>query len=254
MDVPLATLTLLTLAGFGAGFIDAIAGGGGLVTVPSLLAAGIPPVNALATNKLQSVFSVATACFRFARAGRIDFARHTTTAVVVFVAAGAGALLVQHVSTALLAWLMPALILCVVAYVILSPRMTDEDAHERLSIKGYRPVAGAIGLYDGFFGPGTGSFFATSLVALRGQGLIRAVAHTKLFNLASNLASVIIFALGGKMLWLLGLCMAAGAMAGAWIGSHVAMRWGAAVIRPLLIVVSLCLTAKLVWDHIASAT
>ena len=85
--------------------------------------------------------------------------------------------------------------------------MTDEDAHQRLSERGYAPVGGLIGLYDGFFGPGTGSFFSTSLVALRGYGLTRATGVTKLLNFTSNVASVIFFALGGKMLWLLGLCM-----------------------------------------------
>jgi hypothetical protein len=240
---------LLMLAGFAAGFIDSIAGGGGLVTVPAMLAAGIPPVHALATNKLQSVFSVATACTRFARRGYIDFRRHGPTALLIFVCAAAGALAVQHVSTRLLAWLMPGLILCVMAYVLLSPRMTDEDAHQRLSVRGYLPVAGAIGFYDGFFGPGTGSFFITSSVALRGMGLIRAAGHSKLFNLASNAASVLLFAIGGKMLWLLGFCMAGAAMAGAWIGSHMAMRFGANVIRPLLLLVSLTLTAKLLWDN-----
>ena len=91
--------------------------------------------------------------------------------------------------------------------------MSDEDAHQRISARGYAPVGAAIGAYDGFFGPGTGSFFTATLVGLRGLGLTRATALTKLFNLTSNIASVLFFAIGGKMFWLLGLCMAAGAMA-----------------------------------------
>ena len=111
-----------------------------------------------------------------------------------------------------LALVIPALLVAVALYFLLSPRMTDEDAHQRLSQAGYAPVAAAIGAYDGFFGPGTGSFFTASLVALRGLGLTRATALTKLLNLTSNVASVLLFALGGQMWWLLGLCMAAGAM------------------------------------------
>jgi uncharacterized membrane protein YfcA len=130
--------------------------------------------------------------------------------------------------------------------------MTDEDAHQRISARGYAPVGAAIGAYDGFFGPGTGSFFTATLVGLRGHGLTRATALTKLFNLTSNVASVLFFAIGGKMFWLLGLCMAGGAMLGGWIGSHTAMRFGAQVIRPLLVILSLGLTARLLWSYFAA--
>lgn len=243
----------LTAAAALAGFIDAIAGGGGLITVPSLLAAGLPPVTALATNKLQSSFGVVTACWRYGRQGLIDFRAYGWTAALVFACGMAGALVVTLMSNDALKAIMPAFILCVIAYMILSPRMSDADSHERLSRRGYAPVAGGIGFYDGFFGPGTGSFFTTSLVGLRGMGLRRAAAHTKLFNMASNVASVVLFSLGGHTIWLLGLVMATGAMAGAWLGSHVAIRHGAAVIRPLLILMSLVLTAKLLWDNFGAA-
>jgi uncharacterized protein len=133
-----------------------------------------------------------------------------------------------------------------------SPRMSDEDAHQRISAHGYAPIGATIGAYDGFFGPGTGSFFTATLVGLRGHGLTRATALTKLFNLTSNIASVLFFAIGGKMLWLLGLSMAAGAMLGGWIGSHTAMRFGAQIIRPLLVILSLGLTARLLWTYFAA--
>jgi uncharacterized membrane protein YfcA len=141
--------------------------------------------------------------------------------------------------------------MAVALYVLISPRMSDEDAHQRVSARGYAPVGAAIGAYDGFFGPGTGSFFTATLVGLRGLGLTRATALTKLFNLTSNVASVLFFALGGKMFWLLGLCMAAGAMLGGWVGSHTAMRFGARLIRPLLVALSLGLTARLLWSYFA---
>lgn len=233
------------------GFIDAIAGGGGLIMMPALLTAGLPPVHALATNKLQSVFGTGAAMVNFARKGHIDWRSNRPAIVLVFLGAAAGALVVQHISIAALGLIIPALLVVSAIYILLSPRMTDEDVHHRLSERGYAPVGGAIGFYDGFFGPGTGTFFTTSLVGLRGHGLTKATALTKAFNFTSNVASVIVFALGGKMVWLLGLSMAAGAMLGGWIGSHTAMRFGAGVIRPLLVVISLAMTARLLWSYFA---
>ena len=234
------------------GFIDAIAGGGGLIMLPALLFAGVPPVNALATNKLQSMFGTATACFNFASKGLVDWRANRLTILLVFLGSSAGVLIVRSIDTSALALVITLLLMVVALYVLISPRMSDEDAHQRVSSRGYAPVGGSIGLYDGFFGPGTGSFFTTSLVALRGYGLTRATALTKLFNLTSNIAAVLFFAIGGDMFWLLGLCMAAGAMAGGWIGSHTAMRFGARLIRPLLVALSLGLTARLLWGYFAA--
>jgi uncharacterized membrane protein YfcA len=169
--------------------------------------------------------------------------------LVVFLGASVGVLVVQAIGSQGMGLLIPILLMAVALYVLLSPRMTDEDAHERISDTGYKPVGASIGFYDGFFGPGTGSFFTSSLVGLRGMGLTRATALTKLFNLTSNVASVIVFAVGGQILWLLGLCMAVGAMAGGWVGSHSAMRFGARLIRPLLVLLSLGLTARLLWGY-----
>jgi Predicted permeases len=233
------------------GFIDAIAGGGGLIMLPALLFAGVSPIQALATNKLQSVFGTSVATRNYARAGLVNWHEHKTTILLVFGGATLGVLLVQSIQTRLLDLIIPLLLVAVSLYVLISPRMTDEDAHHRLTARAYAPVGGLIGFYDGFFGPGTGTFFSTSLVALRGYGLTRATGLTKLLNLTSNIASVLFFALGGKMLWLLGLCMAAGAMTGGWLGSHSAIRFGARLIRPLLVVISLGLTARLLWGYFA---
>ena len=147
--------------------------------------------------------------------------------------------------------IVPALLVAAALYVLLSPRMTDEDAHHRVTSAGYAPVGAAIGFYDGFFGPGAGTFYSTSLVALRGYGLTKATALTKLFNMTSAVASLVLFAIGGHLLWLLGLCMAVGAMAGGWLGSHFALRFGARLIRPLLVLISLSLTTRLLWAYFA---
>ena len=234
------------------GFIDAIAGGGGLIMMPALLSAGVPPINALATNKLQSMFGTSVACSNYARKGLVDWRANVLTVLLVFAGATLGVVVVQTIDTKALSLIIPLLLMAVAFYVLISPRMSDEDAHQRISARGYAPVGAAIGGYDGFFGPGTGSFFTATLVGLRGIGLTRATALTKLFNLTSNVASVIFFAIGGKMYWLLGLCMAAGAMVGGWIGSHTAMRFGARLIRPLLVLLSLGLTARLLWSYFAA--
>jgi uncharacterized membrane protein YfcA len=244
-------IAALTATAVLTGFIDAIAGGGGLIMMPALLFAGVPPIEALGTNKLQSMFGTATAFRNFALKGLVDWRAHKGTIMLVFAGASVGVIAVQSIEPGALRLLIPLLLVAVALYVIASPRMDDADAHQRVGPRGYAPVAGAIGAYDGFFGPGTGSFFTASLVGLRGLGLTRATALTKLLNLTSNVASVLFFALGGKMLWLLGLCMAAGAMLGGYLGSHTAMRFGARVIRPLLVTLSLALTARLIWGYFA---
>jgi uncharacterized membrane protein YfcA len=245
-------IAALTATAILTGFIDAISGGGGLIMMPALLSAGIPPINALATNKLQSMFGTSVACSNYARKGLIDWRANLLTVLFVFAGATLGVIVVQTIDTKALSLIIPLLLMAVAVYVLVSPRMSDEDAHQRISARGYAPVGAAIGAYDGFFGPGTGSFFTATLVGLRGHGLTRATALTKLFNLTSNVASVIFFAIGGKMFWLLGLCMSAGAMAGGWIGSHTAMRFGARLIRPLLVLLSLSLTARLLWGFFSA--
>jgi uncharacterized membrane protein YfcA len=242
---------VLTAVAVLAGFIDAIAGGGGLIMVPALLFAGVPPLNTLGTNKLQSMFGTAMAFRNYSAKGLVEWRAHKGTVAAVFVGATAGVLLVQAVPGDALRLIIPVLLLVMAGYTVLSPRMSDEDAHERLTAKNYVPIAGSIGFYDGFFGPGTGSFFATTLVALRGVGLTRATAQTKLFNLTSNVASVVFFAIGGKIWWGLGLCMALGSMSGGWLGSHTAMKYGAKLIRPLLVVLSLALTVRVLWSYFA---
>lgn len=243
---------VLTATAVLTGFIDAIAGGGGLIMMPALLFSGLPPLTALATNKLQSMFGTATALTGFARKGLVDVRANLATVGFVFVGASVGVLAVQSIDLRTLSLAIPLMLVAVAGYVLISPRMSDEDAHQRVSARGYGPVGALIGAYDGFFGPGTGSFFTTSLVALRGLGLTRATALTKLFNLTSNIASVLFFALGGHMMWGLGLAMAAGAVTGGWIGSHTAMRFGARVIRPLLVILSLALTLRLLWTWFTS--
>lgn len=234
------------------GFVDAIAGGGGLVMMPALIYAGLPPHVVLGTNKVQSMCGTSVATWRYRKAGLFALRPALPAVAAALAGAGTGALLIQRLDPHVLRLIVPLLLMAVALYTVLSPRMTDADRHGHLSDRGYLPVAGGIGFYDGFFGPGAGQFYATSLVALRGLGLTRATGLTKLLNLTSNFASAVVFAVGGQVLWMLALCMGAGAMAGGWLGAHFATRFGARLIRPLLVTVSLALTGRLVWGWFAA--
>lgn len=248
MDLALDIIALLMAVAFVAGMIDAVAGGGGLITIPALLAAGVPPVAAIATNKLQASFGTLGAVVAFARKGHIDFRRFAFPALAAFFGSAFGAFLLTQIDPGFLAGFLPILLIAIVIYFIAAPRMSDEDRHSRAGRTLLLGVAAVIGCYDGFFGPGAGSFFTTVLVAVFGLGLIRAVAHTKLLNLASNLAGLFVLLLGGHVMWLTGLAMAVASIAGGQIGAHGAIRFGASIARPLLIVMSLALTAKLLMD------
>lgn len=241
----------LTVVAVLTGFVDAIAGGGGLIMMPALIYTGLPPHVVLGTNKVQSACGTAMATLRYRRAGLFAIRPNLPTVAAIFAGALAGALVIQRFDANVLRLVVPLLLMGIALYTVFSPRMDDHDSKARLSERGYLPAAGAVGFYDGFFGPGAGQFYTTTLVGLRGLGLTRATGLTKLFNLTSNVASLVVFASGGQVLWLLGLCMGAGAMTGAWLGSHWATRLGARLIRPLLVTVSLGLTARLVWSWFA---
>lgn len=248
---PLWIYPVLTVVAVVTGFVDSVAGGGGLIMMPVLFTLGLPPHITLGTNKLQSMCGTAMATFRYYRAGLFTLSGNLVLLGVTFAGALAGTMTIQHFDGRVLALVVPVLLIGVSLYTVLSPRMDDTDRHDRVGQRGFLPVASAIGFYDGFFGPGTGQFFTTGLVALRGLGLTRATGLTKLLNLTSNLAGVILFALGGQILWVLALCMACGSMCGAWMGTHFATRLGARLIRPLLITVSLGLTGRLLWGWFA---
>lgn len=242
------TTILLMLVAFVAGAIDAIAGGGGLLTIPALLATGIPPVAALATNKLQSSFGTGGAVFAFARKGLIDFRRFAVPAVSSCVGSALGAFILSRIDPHVLAGLIPFLLIAMAAYFLFAPPMHEEDRHVRAGRGLLVMVALVIGCYDGFFGPGTGSFLTTALVALFGLGLTRAVAHAKLLNLASNVAALVVLLAGGHVIWMLGLAMALASIAGGQVGAYAALRFGGRAVRPILIVMCLALTAKLLAD------
>lgn len=241
-------IALLCAAAFGAGFIDAIAGGGGLITIPALMAAGLDPVTAIATNKAQACVGASSATWSYWRAGKVDFRTIRLSILTTLIGAALGAVAVMHVNTRWLMVLLPILMVAIAFYFLFGPKASDEESQARLTPFAYSFVAGAIGFYDGFFGPGTGSFFALSLVTLVGMGLTRATAHTKALNLTSNIVSVVVLGVSGHILWALGACMAVGQFFGGRLGARSAMRFGPRLIRPLLVVICLAMVVKLLSD------
>jgi uncharacterized membrane protein YfcA len=244
----LPTIVALALAALAAGTVDAIAGGGGLLTVPALLWAGLPPHLAIATNKGQSVFGSGAALLTFARAGRVDGARARVTFPLGVAGALAGAGLLLAVPPAALRPLV--LLLLVVAALFVGARRRPPAVPG--PPRGGRGLAGlvalVIGAYDGFFGPGTGTFLIVAFVALLGDGLTRASASAKVVNFASNLAALCLFAARGVVVWQVALPMAAGQLMGGWLGAHLTLRRGDALVRWVAVVVSLLLAAKLALD------
>ena len=252
MELP-ETLLLLFPVALLAGFIDTIAGGGGLLTIPALLWAGLSPVESLATNKAQAVFGSGMATLQFIRRGLLDLRGAGLAVFCTFVGAAGGALLVQRIDSSFLERLIPGLLIAFAIYFALSPRVSDLDSHQRIGPRAFALLIGAgVGFYDGFFGPGTGTFFAMGFVALLGYNLRRATAHTKALNFTSNLAALLCFLAGGHIVWTLAAVMAAGQAAGAWLGSHLVLRHGAALVRPLIVVAAVAVSAKLLWERLAA--
>jgi len=242
-----ATLAILTAVAFAAGLVDAIAGGGGLLTLPALLTAGLAPQAALATNKGQSVFGSAAALLRYARGGLVAKDR----ARVAFPAGFAGSLLGGLAVLALDPKVLKPLVLLLLVgaglFVAFRPQPKQHTPVKRPALV-TALIASGIGCYDGFFGPGTGTFLIVAFVAVLGDELTKATAEAKVVNFASNLAAVALFGLRGLVVWELALPMAAAQFLGGLAGAQLAMKGGGPLIRRVVLLVVVALVAKLGWD------
>jgi uncharacterized protein len=242
-------LPLFVAAGI-AGFIDAIAGGGGLITLPALLLAQLPAVNALATNKLQGSFGTLASSLTMLRKGQVPLPELRRLFLGSLIGSALGALLLLAADPRSLDLVVPIVLAAIALAFALQPRAGATERPPRIGAALYRRVVvPAIGFYDGVFGPGSGSFFSASAVFLRGETLVRATARAKLLNFAANLASLIVFIAGGKVMWTLGLVMVAGNMLGAHLGALAAINGGARLIRPTIVAVSLALLARYAWER-----
>ena len=244
---------LLIFVALLAGFMDSIAGGGGLIVIPALLIVGFSPVEALGTNKLQGLFGSGSATIAFASRGHVDLKSQLPWALLAFVAAALGAALATILPGDWLGALMPFLLAAIAVYFLINPNLDDVDRASRITPLMFGlTVPSLIGFYDGIFGPGTGSFFMLAFVALAGYGVLKATAHTKLLNFASNCGGFVAFAVAGVVVWKIGLLMGVAQFVGARLGAYVAMRVGARIIKPLLIAVSIILAARLFIEEFSS--
>jgi uncharacterized protein len=247
-DILLQTLVLLALVGLVAGFIDSIAGGGGLLTVPALLLAGLTPMQALGTNKAQSVFGSGSASLAFARKGHVDWREMKLPFALSALGSALGAYLATLVSAEFLRSFLPILLILIALYFAFKPDIGDLPGRQVLAPAVFTAtIVPLIGFYDGILGPGTGSFFMLGYVALAGFGMLKATAHTKLLNFASNIGALAVFIAGGAVIWKIGLAMGLGQFIGARLGAGLAMKNGARLIKPLLVTVCIILSAKLLW-------
>jgi uncharacterized membrane protein YfcA len=238
------TIGLLALAALGAGTVDAIAGGGGLITLPALLAAGLQPLSALATNKGQSVWGSGAALIAFWRADRVDRRQALFAFPLAFTGSYVGVWALLHFSNeALRPVVLVLLILAAVLLVLPRPVRAADAPAPRWWVAGL--LALVIGAYDGFFGPGTGTFLIVGFVALCGRSLVHASADAKVVNFASNLAAVIEFSLERGVNWEIALPMAFGQLVGGVVGAQLALKGGARLVRVLVLLVSAALIVKL---------
>ena len=248
LQLSIEIMTLLFAVAILAGFIDAIAGGGGLLTIPALLWVGLPPAIALATNKLQACGGSFFASVYFIRKGLVSIKQMKLAIGCAFIGSAFGTIAVQSIDASILQLVLPFLILAIGGYFLFSKQVGDEDRQQLLGTTAFAFTAAlTVGFYDGFFGPGTGSFFALAFVSLAGYGLAKATAHAKVLNFATNISSLLFFALGGKVFWSLGLIMLLGQAIGATLGSRLVLSKGVTIIKPLIVTMSIVMSIKLLF-------
>lgn len=238
-------LLLLFFVAAIAGFIDTLAGGGGLIAIPALIMSGVPPLAALATNKLQGSMGTATSAYMMIRNRKVHWDSVKYLMLAAFIGSVIGTLLVQLIDTQVLSFVIPLVLLFIAAYFVLSPMPALNSAEARLSNGQYRTlVVPFIGCYDGMFGPGTGSFFALSGVSCRGHDLITSTAQAKPLNFATNVASLMVFLIAGHIVWAVGLTMMLGQALGAWLGSHCLFRINPVYLRGIVVLMCCGMLAK----------
>jgi len=239
---------LFTVAIF-AGVIDGIAGGGGLITLPMLMLAGLTPAQALATNKIQALASVASSAHRFLYEGVIEIVSVRSKILVSLVGASIGAFFVRIADPVLLGKIAPILLICIAAFFAFSGNLKARP-RQRLSENAFATIAVfPIAFYDGFFGPGTGSIYVAAFVFLLGRNLSQATAETKVLNATGSAIAAIVFLPGNVISWPAALAMAAGGIIGGQIGARLAIRWGGQFIRIALVIISVLLAVRLFFQY-----
>jgi len=242
-------LPILFGTGLIAGFVDSIAGGGGLITLPVLLSIGLGPQQALGTNKLQASFGSGSAAWHYARAGTVALKDCGLGFLFSLIGAALGTLVVQRVDPSFLRRVIPILLIAVAVFTVLKPTLGNQDLHPRMRREWFDLVFGlGIGFYDGFFGPGTGTFWTMAFMLGLGFNMTKATGYTKVMNFASNLSSLALFLLGGHVYFMEGLVMGLGQLVGARFGAGMVVARGTKFIRPIFLCAVFAVTLKLLYS------
>lgn len=253
MEMELSTVLFLAFFGFVAAFIDSTVGGGGLISLPALLGLGIPPYLALGTNKLAGTISSATSSITFMRSGKFDKKLMIILFPVSLIGAFFGAKVVLFVPQELLKTLVIVMMALIFVYTLFNKRFGQDSNYRgltRFSLGLGIPLTFLIGFYDGFFGPGTGSFFVFLMVLLFGYDFVIAAGNGRILNLASNIAALTVFMIEGKVILLTGLVMGVAMLLGASLGARMAIKTGVRYVRPLFLIVSIALITKMIYELI----
>jgi len=225
-------------AGLLAGTVDAIAGGGGLISLPLLVSVGLPAPVALGTNKLQASVGTFVATYNYFKNDLISFQILIKGILFGFLGATSGALAAQYIDSSILERILPFLMLAIFVYTIYTPNLGLLDNKQRMNEPLFYMLFGfGLGFYDGFLGPGTGSFWVIALVFFLGYNLSKATAYTKVFNLKSNIIAATWFVLGHHIDYKIGALMACGQLLGGKIGSQLVILKGSKLVRPIFLTI-----------------
>ncbi len=243
----------LALAAFFAGFVDSIVGGGGLIQLPALFTAfpSTMPATLFGTNKLASIIGTTSAAIQYGRRVTIPWRVAGPGALAALVGAWYGAKAVAYLDPVILRPLILALLVLVAVYTFMRKELgavSNEPEHGKRSVAIAVAIGGGIGFYDGFFGPGTGSFLIFLFIRLLGMDFLRASVSAKILNVATNLAAIAYFAGNVELMWMLAAVMAASNLAGALLGSRMALKHGTGFVRKMFLGVVLVLIARLSYD------
>ncbi len=236
------------LGGFIAGFFDSVVGGGGVITLPSLLWAGLPPYFALGTNKLAGTFASSTSSWTYFRSGWLDKKLLAWMFPFTFVGAWLGANTVLHVNERYLELIILIVIVFITIITLIKKNMGQHNRFRGVTAGTLwiaLPLAFALGFYDGFVGPGTGSFLLFAFLTIFQFDFRLAAGNGRVLNFSSNLAALLLFAIRGKVVYLVGLPMGVAMMIGARVGSKLAISKGVPYIRPLFILIAIVLSIKM---------
>lgn len=254
--ITVATILLVVVAGFAAGWIDAVVGGGGLLQLPAvLLIPGISPLQALATNKMGSIFGTTTSAVTYYRRVKPDLRTALPMAAVAMCGSLGGAALAANLPASVFKPIIVAALVAVALFTAFKPNIGELTALRHTGHRHYilaALIGGVIGFYDGLIGPGTGTFLIIALVSLMGYAFLEASAKAKIVNVATNAGALMFFLPHGSILWGLGLVLGGANMAGGYLGARTAVKQGNKFIRVVFLVVVAALIVKLgidVWNE-----